>query len=141
MQAPDYAAWRARMSKVAISVNNYYVDARGNLAYQFLGRFPQRPAGQDVRVPAIGDGSLEWQGFIPGERNPHVINPNDALIANWNNRPQPGYPASDFMPWTRVDRANELMAVLAAAPRLDRQRMGYRAADLLGDVNAQYFFR
>lgn len=140
MKQPDYAGWRAQVSKVAVSVNNYYVDARGNIAYQFLGRFPRRPAGQDPRLPMIGDGDHEWTGVIPGEQNPHVLNPKGGLIANWNNRPQPGYPSSDFMPWTRVDRQNELADTLARTPRLDRdaildvvRRISYT------DVNARYF--
>lgn len=140
MQAPDYASWRAQVSKVAVSVNNYYVDDRGNIAYQFLGRFPLRPAAQDPRLPATGDGSMEWLGFIPGEQNPHVLNPRGGVIANWNNRPQPGYPSSDFMPWTRVDRQNELAATLAATPQLDRQRIWDVVRQIsFVDVNARYF--
>lgn len=140
MQASDYVGWRAQVSKVAISVNNYYADARGNIGYQFLGRFPLRPAGQDARMPATGDGSMEWVGFVPGEQNPHVLNPIGGSIANWNNRPQPGYPSSDFMPWTRVDRQNELADALAAAPRLDRKPIWDVVRRLsFVDVNARYF--
>lgn len=140
MQASDYAAWRARVSRVAVSVNNYYADARGNIAYQFLGRFPSRPPSQDPRLPVSGDGDMEWTGIIAGTQNPHVLNPRQGIIANWNNRPQPGYPSSDFMPWTATDRQNELTAMLAAAPALDRDGIWdiIRATSSI-DVNARYF--
>ncbi len=140
MQAPDYRGWRAQVSKVAISVNNYYADAMGHIAYQFLGRFPLRPSGQDPRLPVSGDGSMEWAGFVPGTDNPHVLNPTSGVIANWNNRPQPDYPSSDFMPWSRVDRENELLDALTATPRLSREPIWdvVRRLSYL-DVNARYF--
>lgn len=29
-----------------------------------LGRLPIRPENQHIQLPAKGDGSMEWQGFI-----------------------------------------------------------------------------
>lgn len=113
MKAHDYAQWRANVSQVTIAINNYFLDKSGNIAYQFLGSFPIRPAAQDFRLPVVGDGSMEWSGFYPPTTNPYVFHPRDGIIANWNNKPQPGYNNSDFMYWSRVDRVNDISEQLA----------------------------
>jgi penicillin G amidase len=109
MKAKNITQWRGQVGKVTISVNNYYADKHGNIAYQFLGLFPKRPVGQDFRLPVIGDGSAEWSGFHSPLTNPYVINPASGMIANWNNKPQPSYRNGDFMYWSRVDRVNEIV--------------------------------
>lgn len=140
MRATDYAAWRAEVSKVSIAINNYYADARGNIAYQFLGRFPIRPAGQDFRLPVTGDGSMEWSGLHPGTDNPYVLNPRGGIIVNWNNKPQPRYNNGDFMYWSKADRVVELDEQLDRTPRLSPGALwDVIRATAFTDVTARYF--
>lgn len=140
MQAHDYPTWRSRVAKVAIAVNNYYVDRQGNTAYQFLGLFPLRPKAQDFRLPATGDGSMEWRGFQDTLDNPYVLNPKSGLLANWNNKPQPGYGNSDFMYWSPVDRVREIDEA-AAASRMSDANAAWALIEKTSftDVTARYF--
>ncbi|MFF2591203.1 penicillin acylase family protein [Peribacillus butanolivorans] len=41
----------------------------------------------DERNPKPGTGEYELKGFIPFKENPHVINPKNGYIVNWNNKP------------------------------------------------------
>ncbi|PEJ27933.1 hypothetical protein CN689_22915 [Peribacillus butanolivorans] len=41
----------------------------------------------DERIPTPGTGEYEWKGFIPFKENPHVINPKNGYVVNWNNKP------------------------------------------------------
>ena len=50
------------------------------------GRLPIRPANQDVRLPALGDGTMEWTGLNSPTANPLSYNPAQGYLANWNNQ-------------------------------------------------------
>lgn len=140
MQAQSFAQWRGAIAGVTLSINNYYADAQGNIGYTFLGRFPRRPAQQDFRLPAAGTGEMEWQGFLPFESNPWVLNPEQGYIANWNNKPQPNYNSSDSTYWGLLDHVGEIDALLSTNAKLTpaelwdvNRRLSYL------DNNARYF--
>jgi acyl-homoserine lactone acylase PvdQ len=71
-----------------------YVDSR-NIAYFSSGRLPIRARGVDPSLPTLGTGRYDWRGFLPLRRHPHAINPRSGLLLNWNNKPAPGWGASD----------------------------------------------
>ncbi len=121
-QAKNYEEFRARASKFAISINWYYSDARGNIGYISPGRLPNRPGHQDMRIPAIGDGSMEWQGYADFAHNPQVLNPAQGFIMNWNNEAAPGF-NNDYSNWGPVDRANEIDSALRERSRFSPQQM------------------
>lgn len=139
MKAHSYPEWRKQVARVSIGINNYYADKWGNVGYQFLGRFPIRPRDQDFRLPANGDGSMEWRGFHSTLTNPHLLNPAGGLIANWNNKPQPAYHNTDFMYWSTVDRVREIDDQFATTAKLsvDDLWAGVRATSYT-DVTARY---
>ena len=140
MKAHDYPQWRANVSQVTIAINNYFLDKSGNIAYQFLGSFPIRPATQDFRLPVVGDGSMEWSGFHSPTTNPYVFHPRDGIIANWNNKPRPGYHNSDFMYWSRVDRVNEITEQLVKKSKFSPSDLWNVIQDTsYTDVTARYF--
>ena len=139
MKAHGYPEWRRQVARVSIGINNYYADRWGNIGYQFLGRFPIRPRDQDFRLPANGDGSMEWLGFHSTLTNPHLLNPASGLIANWNNKPQPAYHNTDFMYWSTVDRLREIDDQLAAPARLSVDDLwGAIRGTSYTDVTARY---
>ncbi len=140
MRAGDFTEWRAAISGVSLSINNYYADAKGNIGYTFLGKFPRRPANQDRRLPASGTGDMEWQGFLPFETNPWVENPAQGYLANWNNKPRSDYNSSDSLFWGVIDHLNEITELLESPKKLSvsdiwdiNRRIAYR------DNNARYF--
>jgi penicillin amidase len=140
MQAHNYTEWRASVAKVAVTVNNYFADKDGHIAYQFLGRFPIRPRGQDFRLPVTGDGSMEWSGFSSTLDNPAVFAPKSGVLANWNNKPQPNYHNSDYMYWSRVDRVNEIDDQLHALDGASPKSLWHVIEQIsFTDVTARYF--
>lgn len=105
----DWRGFRRQADKFATSINWYYADKRGNIGYISPGRLPDRPDNQDFRIPAKGDGSMEWRGFLPPSANPSVYNPKQGYIANWNNQAGPGF-NNDYGHWAAVDRDNEIIS-------------------------------
>lgn len=139
MQAKNWDQWLAQASRVAITINWYYADADGNIGYVSPGRLPMRPASQDIRLPAVGDGTMEWQGIRPFKEDPQVFNPAQGFIANWNNQSAPGA-VSDGGNYAAADRVNEFITRLEAKPRLTRDELwAINRSTAYADTNARYF--
>jgi penicillin amidase len=135
-QAQNYRQWRAQSARMAISINWYYADDQGNIAYVLNGKYPDRPAGQDQRLPAVGTGEMEWRGIRPYATNPQVFNPRQGFIANWNNKQAP----SSTGPFSVVDRVDLILRELRVPGPLtpdDLWDIVYRTA--FGDPSAHYF--
>jgi acyl-homoserine lactone acylase PvdQ len=102
--------------------------------------------GPSPTAPIWGTGSWNWPGFssnataasgmtdfneetIPGSQIPHVINPKSGQITNWNNKPAPGWRASDddyyFGPVQRVTmyRTRLTAALHANHGRIDEAQL------------------
>jgi penicillin amidase len=95
--------------------NFVYNDRRGTTGYLMTGRLPVRPEGVDPRLPRLGDGSQEWQGFEEIVPLTAGTNPTQGFFVNWNNKPVPGWDNGDigvaFGPTHRVGvLASELEA-------------------------------
>jgi len=138
-QAKDWNEFLAQASRIAITINMYYADKSGNIGYVSPGRLPIRPPTQDIRLPAVGDGSMEWQGIRPFSENPQVYNPPQGYIVNWNNQSAPGM-VSDGGNYSVVHRVNEFIFRIQAKPKLTPDEV----ADLnrqtsFADLNARYF--
>jgi penicillin G amidase len=87
--------YRAAMSQIATLHNFFYADRQGNIAYFGAGLVPElkpcprltTPQACDPRLPHLGDGSQEWLGIVPFNQMPHVANPKEGFITNWNTKP------------------------------------------------------
>lgn len=66
-------------------------DDHGSIGYWHPGLLPVRPAGWDERLPYPGTGQAEWRGFLPVSERPHVINPAQGWLTNWNTLPSQGW--------------------------------------------------
>lgn len=94
MQAYMKANWAKNLkefeeaaSEYTMSLNWYYADKRGNIAYYHVGKQPVRNEEIDERLPTPGTGEYDWQGFQPFEQNPQAVNPDNGYVVNWNNKP------------------------------------------------------
>jgi len=105
-KAKNHDDWLEQTSKMAISINWYYADKKGNIGYVHTGKLPKRHKKTDFRLPSLGDGSREWDGFLPFSKNPQVYNPKSDYIANWNNSPRKNYNSPDmfWLQWGKADR-------------------------------------
>jgi penicillin amidase len=70
-------------------------DSEGNIGYWHPGLVQLRPPAWDQRLPLPGTGEAEWGGLVPRAKMPHVINPKQGWLANWNNIPSQGWTTGD----------------------------------------------
>ena len=67
------------------SQNFVYADVEGNIGYQMPGRIPIRAENHSGLLPVPGwTDEFEWQGFIPYDDLPHVLNPERGYIVTAN---------------------------------------------------------
>ena len=83
------------LNKVSWNENTMVADDQGNIGWWHPGRLPIRPKRWDERLPLPGTGSAEWRGFLRPSQRPHVINPDQGWLANWNNMPSVGWTVGD----------------------------------------------
>lgn len=121
-RAKSFKEFKALAAQFATTINWYYSDVKGNIGYISPGRIPKRPANQDFRLPARGDGSMEWQGIEPFAKNPLAYNPRQGYLANWNNQPAPGF-NNDYGNWSVVDRDQEIVAAFQEQRRFTPGQM------------------
>ncbi len=119
-KAQNYTDWLAQAENVATTINWYYADKDGNIGYVSPGYLPLRNAAQDQRIPAIADGSQDWQqGRRPFTEMPKTYNPEQGWIANWNNRSTHGEIGNfEANPWGAADRVDEITARITAKDKL-----------------------
>jgi acyl-homoserine lactone acylase PvdQ len=87
-------SWMTGASEVDYTFNWFYVDNR-DIAYYVSGLDPVRPPDVDPNLPTWGTGGSEWRGFLPAAKHVHEINPPQGFFDSWNNKPAPGFSASD----------------------------------------------
>jgi acyl-homoserine lactone acylase PvdQ len=85
----DLAQFRHSMSLITTMHNFLYADKLGNIAYFGDGLIPIEPSFSkvDPRLPALGNGTEQWLGYVPFDKLPHSINPAQGFLDNWNTKP------------------------------------------------------
>lgn len=95
--------------------NFVFASKDGTIAYKANGQIPIRKQG-DGQLPVPGDSSdYEWEGFIPWDELPTVVNPDEGFIATANNEvigEEYPYHITDF--WAQPYRFERIKEVLAA---------------------------
>jgi len=96
------------------SENMVWADRNGNIGYQAVAITPLRPNWSGL-VPVPGDGRYEWNGFLPINALPHVVNPEKGYFATANNYLfPPDYQYKEALHYTgadpyRVSRISEVL--------------------------------
>jgi penicillin G amidase len=67
--------------------NMIFASTSGDIALWQQGKFPARWEGQGLYVMPGEDSTYQWQGYIPFEENPHLLNPAEGFIESANQRP------------------------------------------------------
>jgi penicillin amidase len=67
--------------------NLVYADTGGNIGWQLTGDAPTRARGHGLLPVAGADPATMWDGDVPYEQYPHVLNPLSGWIATANNQP------------------------------------------------------
>ena len=116
-RAADVTAFREALRDFALSPQNILVaDADGNIGGFVAGRFPRRCRPGDGPLPLDGaDPATAWQGFLPFEELPHVLNPASGFLVSANNRASEEGPYLTTL-WEPPYRASRIQGVLREMP-------------------------
>ncbi len=125
-QARTWAEFREACSyTMAPPENMIWADTSGAIGWQVVGKAPLRTTYSGL-LPVRGDGTHEWQGFLPVLDLPHAGNPTKGYLhsANENNVPS-GYAHLDAVGHDFGDmwRADRIAEVLGAARGLSVESM------------------
>jgi acyl-homoserine-lactone acylase len=88
-KATDYKSYLKTMELKANSSNNtIFADANGDIAYFHGNYIPKRETSFDWTRPVDGSNpATEWQGLLPIDQTPHLLNPASGWLYNTNNWP------------------------------------------------------
>ena len=114
-----------------------YADSDGNIGYQLAGRVPIR-RGDCPDLPKPGwTGEFEWDGTIPYEELPRLVNPPEGFIVTANNRivgdDYPHHITSEWMTGYRARRIEELLGERERHSLADFERMQHDFYSFPGD--------
>ncbi|WP_245832219.1 penicillin acylase family protein [Oceanospirillum sanctuarii] len=141
-RAENHSDWLKQAERMAFNINWYYADQKGNIGYVFTGKYPERVASHDNRLPASGDGDQEWLGLKSFAKNPQVYNPSSGYIANWNNKPADDFLAPDMFwySWSKADRVDTMTHIMDSQDKFTADDVKQMMEDVsYADVNAKYF--
>ena len=115
-RATDWTSFRQALSLWSGPHMNFgYADADGHIGYQSTGLVPIRAAGHQGLLPAPGwTAETEWQGFIPFEELPFLLDPADGMVMSANHKvvgdDYPHYLAYEWSDPYRAERITQLLA-------------------------------
>ncbi len=109
-QAQNYADFREALRFFDVpSQNVVYADVDGNIAYQTPGLIPIRKNGDGLTPVPGWTGEYEWEGWIPYEELPAVLNPEQGVIVTANHAVvDEQYPYLLSLNWSDGDRGKRI---------------------------------
>ena len=66
--------------------NVVMADSEGHIGWTYMGHFPLRAGFDGLASRSWADGRLGWQGYIPPEALPRLLDPPEGFIVTANNR-------------------------------------------------------
>ena len=124
------------------TLNVVYADDQGHIGYQAAGLFPERPAGLST-TPIVETGTAadlphEWQGWVPFEQLPSVLDPADGIVATANSRITPdGSPYPLTLNWAEPYRNERIWKWLAGKEKLTPADMLTLETDTYSEVDQE----
>lgn len=116
-QAKNFAEFREACHYSNIPGENMiWADRAGNIGWQAVGIAPVRRNWSGL-VPVPGDGSYEWDGYLPIKAKPHLYNPPSGIFGTSNENVVPeGYPYTEAIgfSWSDPYRGDRVMEVLSS---------------------------
>ncbi|UCD56945.1 MAG: penicillin acylase family protein [Candidatus Hydrogenedentota bacterium] len=112
-RASNVEEFRTALSYYRLGAQNFiYADIGGNIFYQPTGKVPIRKGAPYLPLDG-SSGEYEWEGYIPYDELPRVLNPEEHFIATANARPvdasYPYYIGYFFDIGYRVRRIKDLL--------------------------------
>ncbi|WP_373497668.1 penicillin acylase family protein, partial [Aquiflexum sp.] len=113
--------------------NMVWADKEGNIGWQATGIAPIRN-GFSGLVATLGDGSMEWDGYLPIELRPNDLNPEEGFIATSNENVTPkDYKETNALgyEWADAFRGDRVREVLGLGKDFTLDQMGALQNDYL----------
>jgi acyl-homoserine lactone acylase PvdQ len=101
--ASNVNAFYDTANEFGFTFNWAYVNRR-ETGYFSSGYLPVRHSGLDRRLPTLGTGDYEWQGYLSRDQHPHDSGGPGGLLLNWNNKSAPGFMHGDDEAYGSVHR-------------------------------------
>ncbi|RYZ48130.1 MAG: penicillin acylase family protein, partial [Sphingobacteriales bacterium] len=113
------------------ALNFVFASDSGDVALWHQGKFPARWQDQGLYIMPYTDNRYAWQGIIPQEANPHMVNPSRGYVSSANQvGAAANYPY--FMPGMydlyrgiRINRQLEQMTSVTAQDMMQLQKDNY----------------
>ncbi len=117
---------------VAPVSNLVWADRHGSIGYKAIGRVPLR-RGDCPDLPKPGwSGDFEWDGWVPYDEMPELVDPEQGYVLTANNRITPAdYPHHITSDWLDGYRARRIEDLLAADDEHDLDRFQAMQTDML----------
>ncbi len=116
--------------------NMVWADKNGTIGWQSVGLSPVR-FGWDGSLPIIGDGTYEWNGYVPIKSMPHLSNPESGWYGTANNHNVPdGYPnifSNFYSDPARIERLQEVMKDVKNHTIKDSMALQYDTKSINGE--------
>jgi penicillin G amidase len=112
--------------------NLVWADRHGSIGYKTIGRLPIR-RGDCPDLPKPGwTGEHEWDGWVPFDGLPELVDPEPGYLLTANNRITPdGYPHHITSDWLDGYRARRIEDVLVASEEHDLDGFAALQTDML----------
>lgn len=135
-QASNWEEFKEALTSFHTPAQNFvFASTDGTIAYRANGLIPIRKNGDSMLpVPGWND-DYEWEGYIPWEELPTIVNPDEGFISTANNKiTTDDYPYHITHTWAQPYRQDRIREVLIDGNNLEAQDM----MDLQNDfVNLQ----
>jgi penicillin amidase len=112
-RARNHTEFLEAIRKIRMTPQNMvYADRAGNIAYQLIGALPARQKGTG-NFPQSGDKvGGNWDGVLPAEKNPGLLNPDRGFIITSNNKTVSDFSIDmngTYAPRYRYERIEEMI--------------------------------
>ena len=124
VHASDLNGFEEALGLANVSFNVFYADNEQNIKFWHVGKYTDRSDGVDPRLPHLGYGGEEWNGFLPFDALPQLVNPLQTYFVNWNNKPVYWWNNGDNVPYgsstgysqNLTNRVNAVSSFVAPIP-------------------------
>jgi len=138
-RARTAAQFREALRSIPVSFNAHCATQEGEIAYQYCGRAPVRADGIDPRLPVWGDGEHDWKGYLSFDEMPHIVNPKQGFLVNWNNKPAAWWENVDTPVWGAIWHVSRIHDLAASKPVLTVEDVKAIIIDIATyDIMAEY---
>jgi len=116
LSAKDFPSFREALGLLsAPTLNVAYADVEGNVAFQSTGLHPRRLPQARRGILDATKPTDQWQGFIPFEELPFLLNPNSGQIELANQKVKPAHSKTSLPGfYSPPHRANTIREKLAS---------------------------